>query len=190
MRSDVGAIAITAMAVLGGCADEVDDLDRELLLELARTPGTATGSGYSGTWSVMVTLDRCTCPAILGAPVVCIPDQPPYYGVISVIEDGGMISLVSGLQGGNTPALSYVGGVDDDGSFSLAAVRHESTVGLTSNALSRLDGSFDHGDDDTAFARSFDATLAVRIVSSLAVEIAGYPDRIDCRGDYTLLGSR
>lgn len=184
------ALALATMgAAVGGCADPVGDLDRERLRELARTPGDAVGDLHSGTWTTLFELERCTCRELAQSFSPCVPSEPPVplIGTLALVEADGLLASSFSLQlsNGNRLGATFSGGVDADGSFVLAAVRHDSTVGVTSDLLSRIDGAFD--EDGGA---SFEATLAVRLATSLAVEVEGLPQHLDCRGDYSLTGTR
>lgn len=184
------AVALAAMmTVAGGCAEPVGDLDRERLRELARTPGDAVGDGHSGSWTTLFELERCSCPEVAQSFSPCVPSElpVPLVGTLSLVESDGLLASSFAIQLSNGSGLgaTFSGGIDADGSFVLAAVRHDSTVGLSHDLLGRIDGAFDE-DGGT----SFEATLAVRLATSLAVEIEGVPEHIDCRGDYSLTGTR
>jgi hypothetical protein len=150
-RAGLLALALAPSA----CADELGPLDPEVVAELARPPGDAKGTAFSGRYILTLTIVDCPCTTY------------PYYSLCPTMGATGTFGLGftathgEGLLELDTDYTSLYGRVDADGSFAVGEVVALDTGLLSGQAVSRVDGDFDL---DTDGAARVDGELARHVV--------------------------
>lgn len=156
-----GRLVLLAAAVLTAACDDAtstDPLDRQLVAELARSRGDATGSKRTDDWTMLVEQQECGCLDEI-ARFICIPEQLTGIAVVIDVVEGGGFMLMRGPLIGPAAGVSYEtsGAIEEDGSFDLGFVEIELALATKIMTVARMQGEF--ADDDN----SFTATLQARV---------------------------
>lgn len=165
MRPGRGAAAFASLlaSLLAACdTSTTDPLDVDLLAELAKSVGDASGGARTGTWTITAEERECSCDDELGT-ALCIPSQLAGIALaIDVVEGGGFL-LMRGPLTGPTSGISYEpsGAVNADGTFDLGYVEVALSLAAEVITVARMDGEF--AADDL----SFTATLRARASGTL-----------------------
>lgn len=171
-------LPLTIALVVPACVDgALDPLDTQTLEQLARTSGSATGSGYTGTYRVPVpSPSECVCASLSGTlegttfVTSCGEVATRLFGKqlrLEVRQRDGDMFIRDTVRGAFTSSyfevqLDYVGGVDADGTAALGHISVLAPDTLTLHA--RIDATFLDGGDGTppTITGSLDARLVSR----------------------------
>ena len=138
------ALVASLVAASVGCGadpDPVDPLDPELLRELARAQGTASGSARSGTFVLELATDSCDCPSVEfeGQAVDICTFAALSGAAVELLEGSGVLAIADGTE---SMFMMLRGAIEADGSFIVAETRNLTTLVGPLDALRRMDGQF------------------------------------------------
>jgi hypothetical protein len=172
-------LVISSMALSAGCfADEGSDdpLARDRIRALARAQGSASGDARSGPITLVLTTEACDCPTLEvdAQPVdLCALVHSQFDSATPILAEG------SGVLGLTLDPILLTGAIDADGRFVIAGIQDLSNLGVSLEALRRMDGQFEPGD-----ARA-EGWAGQRLVGEL---LSG--EAIDCRWTGEFVGTR
>lgn len=172
-RRTAAALACLALLVLGACPEDQppDDLDPEVVADVARAGGDAEGDAWSGEYDLQSEPGACDCPTRMGFDLCALFDVFGATGRVTHAE--GYLTLVSL----SSASFGLSGAVDRDGSFELAAIYGLDSLLSSGSVYARMPGAF-------ADERSFTGELRYRLLG----ELPGGP--VDCRAAFSVAGQR
>ncbi len=166
MRAGLLALFALTTTACATQADPRDDLDPELIFELASDQGSATGSAWSGSYASEFTTTSCDCPSVevegmnldLCSLVAFLPTE------LELTQTGGflLVPLAEGM---------LTGAIESDGEFVIAGGQDISSLLGPTQLLGRMDGTLE--------LVGGQARLEASAQQRLIAELAG--DAIDCR---------
>lgn len=156
--------------LLVGCAPdepERDPLDPDTIRELSTEQGSATGSAFSGSYSVTVTTHSCDCPSfeLDGEMIdVCTLVATLADAQLELVQADGFLVV-------STEQAMLTGALEADGSFIVAGEQDQSTLLGPAKLLGRMDGTL----ETLAATTTLTSTAAQRLIG----ELSGA--QVDCR---------
>jgi hypothetical protein len=148
----------------------VDALDADLIDELSRARGSATGNLHGGSWQFDFVLESCDCPSIeLDGQTQDLCDLVQLMPAeLQVTQADGILAITIG-------PITSTGAIESDGTFVVASHHDASTLLGPLESLARIDGHFD---PESTHA---EGSAAQRLLGELANE------PLDCRwtGSFT-----
>lgn len=153
--------ALALFITLSACAGEPDPLDEGELQRLARAQGDARGDGFAGLYLLSSDPGDCDCPEIDGVDLCRTLSLGEGVIPVALSQHDGLLVIDLGS------IVAYIGGVDQDGAFTVAAILNAGLVAATGELLSRIDGELSDA--------GFDGVLQNRLVGAFLTE------DVDCR---------
>lgn len=139
----IAAVFLTVSAACGSGSESIDPLDPELVHELTRAQGTASGDARSGIFELQFSIDTCDCP------ILEVERQTIDLCTISSGTFTSELNEGSGALAISTQAGLFTGAIELDDSFVVAGITDLTTLAGPLESLRRMDGQFS-SDDDSA----------------------------------------
>jgi len=139
MRRLTAASRALALLLASSACEEPDPLDPDELQRLARAQGDARGGDYAGLYLMTGRSGACACPELQGVDLcrtLSLGDAA--IPVVASQHDGLIVLELADI-------VAYLGGVDRDGTFAVAAILNAGLIAATGELLSRIDGEFSDG---------------------------------------------
>lgn len=172
-------LLISLASACGPDPIETDPLAPDVLDDLGKQQGDATGTAWSGWYLLDMDRSDCDCPTFefeQEMVAVCDLDDLAKSEDEVTVEvrqaDGQLVMMAE-------DDLQLTGSVDADGTFVLTAVRNEAVPVGTLQSLSRVEGRLTRPD-----APQFQADYWQRFSGELGNE------PVDCRTRYDVAGAR
>jgi len=178
----LACLLMSIAAALGcGSSEPSDELDPGVVDELASNQGSASGSGWTGSYTTSFTSTSCDCPTLevqgQSLDLCSLVEQAPTSIELSQAE--GFLVVVLATDMSPSDAM-LTGAIEADASFVVAGHRNASTLLGSVELLARIDGTLESIEGQ--------AKLQGSAGQRLIAEFANEP--IDCRWLGTLEGTR